>query len=173
MHQCLNLLGSDRDDKRHRLRPNSYLAKDHMSALSILLNLLWIVFGGLEMAIGLGCRRSHYGNHNCWPALGPSGIQHRRLHPASLRSESGFSSGTFRYRGYRHRTIWDSWQYHMAGARGLVASAGAPHHPILLAISIIGIPFAWAHLKLAGMALWPIGKMIVAADAPLQYRRQR
>ncbi len=44
---------------------------------------------------------------------------------------------------------------------------------LLLTISIIGIPFAWAHLKLAGMALWPIGKMIVPADAPLQYRRQR
>ena len=26
-----------------------------------------------------------------------------------------------------------------------------------LAITIIGIPFAWAHLKLAGLALWPIG----------------
>jgi len=32
---------------------------------------------------------------------------------------------------------------------------------ILLALTIIGIPFAWAHLKLAGLALWPIGKMIV------------
>uniref|UniRef100_UPI0035B4E3D5 YccF domain-containing protein n=1 Tax=Aestuariivirga sp. TaxID=2650926 RepID=UPI0035B4E3D5 len=34
----------------------------------------------------------------------------------------------------------------------------------LLAITIIGIPFAWAHLKLAGIALWPIGKMIVPKD---------
>jgi uncharacterized membrane protein YccF (DUF307 family) len=32
---------------------------------------------------------------------------------------------------------------------------------LLLAVTIIGIPFAWAHLKLAGIALWPIGKMIV------------
>jgi len=32
---------------------------------------------------------------------------------------------------------------------------------IALAITIIGIPFAWAHLKLAGIALWPIGKIIV------------
>ena len=43
---------------------------------------------------------------------------------------------------------------------------------IVLAITIIGIPFAWAHLKLAGMALWPIGKIIVDADdAPLRYPR--
>jgi uncharacterized membrane protein YccF (DUF307 family) len=32
---------------------------------------------------------------------------------------------------------------------------------IMLFITIIGIPFAWAHVKLAGLALWPIGKMIV------------
>ena len=35
----------------------------------------------------------------------------------------------------------------------------------LLAVTIIGIPFAWAHLKLAGLGLWPIGRMIVPADA--------
>ena len=41
---------------------------------------------------------------------------------------------------------------------------------VVLAITIIGLPFAWAHLKLAGIALWPIGKAIVAADdAPLRY----
>jgi uncharacterized membrane protein YccF (DUF307 family) len=34
---------------------------------------------------------------------------------------------------------------------------------IALAITIVGIPFAWAHLKLAGIALWPIGKVIVPA----------
>jgi uncharacterized membrane protein YccF (DUF307 family) len=32
---------------------------------------------------------------------------------------------------------------------------------IMLAITIVGIPFAW--VKLAGLALWPIGKMIVPA----------
>ena len=35
----------------------------------------------------------------------------------------------------------------------------------VLAFTIVGIPFAWAHLKLAGIALWPIGKEIVAIDA--------
>ena len=32
-------------------------------------------------------------------------------------------------------------------------------------MTIIGIPFAWVHLKLAGIALWPIGKDIVPIDA--------
>jgi uncharacterized membrane protein YccF (DUF307 family) len=36
---------------------------------------------------------------------------------------------------------------------------------VLLAITLIGIPFAWAHLKLAGIALWPIGKIIVPVDS--------
>ena len=34
---------------------------------------------------------------------------------------------------------------------------------VMLAVTIVGIPFAWAHLKLAGIALWPVGKTIVPA----------
>jgi len=36
-------------------------------------------------------------------------------------------------------------------------------YALAFAITIIGIPFAWANLKLAGIALWPIGKTIVPA----------
>jgi uncharacterized membrane protein YccF (DUF307 family) len=32
---------------------------------------------------------------------------------------------------------------------------------LALAITIIGLPFAWAHLKLAGASLFPLGKEIV------------
>ena len=35
---------------------------------------------------------------------------------------------------------------------------------IALTITIIGIPFAWAHVKLAIASLFPIGKRIVAVD---------
>src|SRR5207249_1986402 len=35
---------------------------------------------------------------------------------------------------------------------------------VLLAITIIGLPFAWAHLKLIPISLWPIGKIIVSSD---------
>jgi uncharacterized membrane protein YccF (DUF307 family) len=40
----------------------------------------------------------------------------------------------------------------------------ALHHVVLavgLAITIIGIPFAWQHLKMAGIALAPVGKAVV------------
>jgi uncharacterized membrane protein YccF (DUF307 family) len=44
---------------------------------------------------------------------------------------------------------------------------------ILFAITIIGIPFAWAHFKLAALALWPIGKTIVPNDfQPAAYTRR-
>jgi uncharacterized membrane protein YccF (DUF307 family) len=39
----------------------------------------------------------------------------------------------------------------------IVAAAG-------FAITIIGIPFAWAHVKLALASLFPIGKTVVAVD---------
>ncbi len=35
------------------------------------------------------------------------------------------------------------------------------------AVTIIGLPFAWAHLKLAGLSLWPIGMTVIPSnDAP-------
>jgi uncharacterized membrane protein YccF (DUF307 family) len=40
--------------------------------------------------------------------------------------------------------------------------------------TIIGIPFAWAPLKLARLALWPIAKVIVAIErAPFGYPYRR
>ena len=33
-----------------------------------------------------------------------------------------------------------------------------------LAITLIGIPFAWAHLKLTALSLWPVGKTIVTVE---------
>ena len=42
----------------------------------------------------------------------------------------------------------------------------ALHHLVIavpLAISIIGIPFAWQHVKLAGASLTPVGKAVIEA----------
>ena len=50
-------------------------------------------------------------------------------------------------------------------ARRMVAGARPPCHVALgLALTVIGIPFAWAHLKLAVLSLWPIGRTIVIAE---------
>ena len=46
---------------------------------------------------------------------------------------------------------------------GLWMAVGWVVAAVIMAITIVGLPFAWAHLKLAGLALWPIGKIIVPA----------
>jgi uncharacterized membrane protein YccF (DUF307 family) len=47
---------------------------------------------------------------------------------------------------------------------GLLLALGHLVSAILCAITIIGIPFAIAHLRLAGLALMPLGKQIVSID---------
>jgi uncharacterized membrane protein YccF (DUF307 family) len=39
-------------------------------------------------------------------------------------------------------------------------------------IVIIGIPFGWAHLELARLALWPIGRMIVPGNVAAGTHRE-
>ena len=43
---------------------------------------------------------------------------------------------------------------------------------IACALTIIGIPFAFAHLKLAGIALFPIGQTVVAKEVAQEARRR-
>ena len=63
---------------------NEAKGQPEMSTLSVLLNLLWIIFGGLWMAAA-------------WviavPAVDKSGFQHRCLHAAALWPESRFTRG--------------------------------------------------------------------------------
>src|SRR4030095_892546 len=42
-----------------------------------------------------------------------------------------------------------------------------------LAITIIGIPFAWAHVQPVPISLWPIGKMIVNSEEAERLRSGR
>src|SRR3974390_1577421 len=143
-----------------------------MSPVSFILNIFWVVFGGLWMAvcwviaavimaitiIGLPWARAAFNIASY--ALLPFGRK------AVSRAEySGHDIGTGPL-GLIGNVIW----LVLAGwwlALGHLITA------VLLAVTIIGIPFAWAHLKLAGIALWPIGKMIVDADdAALHYARR-
>ena len=49
---------------------------------------------------------------------------------------------------------------------GLLAAVAWVIAALIMAITIIGIPFAWAHLKLAGASLAPVGTEIVPRDSP-------
>ena len=41
------------------------------------------------------------------------------------------------------------------------------------AITIIGIPFAWAHLKLAAAAIAPVGKIVVPSEVATEIDREK
>ncbi len=137
-----------------------------MSLVSLLLNILWLVFGGVWMAVGWVTAAfimaiTIVGLPWTWAALN---IASYTLLPfgrkAVSRAEySGCHDIGTGPLGLLGNVIWlvlAGWWLALAH----VVTA------ILLAVTIIGIPFAWAHLKLAGIALWPIGKEIVPADAP-------
>ena len=113
----------------------------------------------------LADRRRHHGDHHHRHSVGAGGVQHRPLHascpsasPRSIASSIAASRHRHRRRSARLGNI--VWLV-LAGwwlALGHLITA------VALAITIIGIPFAWAHLKLAGIALWPIGKEIVPRE---------
>jgi len=135
-----------------------------MPLLRLLLNILWIVTGGIWMAagwllaavimaitiIGLPWARAAF-NIALYTLL-PFGQQ--AVSRAEYTGDDDLGTGPLGTLGNIVWLLLAGWWL----ALGHLITA------ILLAITIIGLPFAWAHLKLAGMALWPIGKMIVPLE---------
>ena len=137
-----------------------------MSMLRLLLNLLWIITGGVWMAlawliagvimvltiVGIPWARAAF-NIALYTLL-PFG--HRAVPRYQVTGYDDVGTGPL---GVVGNVIW----FVLAGwwlALGHLVAA------VVLAITIIGIPFAWAHLKLAALALWPIGKVIVPDEYP-------
>ena len=145
-----------------------------MSPVSILLNVLWLVFGGLLMALGwviaavimaitiIGLPWAKAALNIASYTLLPFG--RKAVSRAEYSGRHDIGTGPFGLLGNIVWLVLAGWWL----ALGHLAAA------IGFAITIIGIPFAWAHLKLAGIALWPIGKEIVdAGAAPVSYPRPR
>ena len=132
-----------------------------MSPVSLLLNLLWIVFGGLWMAIGwlvaavimaitvIGIPWARAAFNIASYTMLPFG--RKAVSRAEHLGTQDIGTGLLGFIGNLIWLILAGWWL----ALGHVLFA------IIWAVTIVGIPFAWAHLKLAGIALWPIGKMIV------------
>jgi uncharacterized membrane protein YccF (DUF307 family) len=134
-----------------------------MPPISLLMNILWIFFGGLWMAaawmiaavimaitiVGLPWARAAF-NIGAYTLL-PFG--QRAVPRDRLTGQSDIGTGPLGWIGNLIWLLLAGWWL----ALGHVITA------IILAVTIIGIPFAWAHLKLAGLALWPIGKVIIPA----------
>ncbi len=127
-----------------------------MSTTSLLLNVLWIVLGGFYMAAGwliaavimmitiVGIPWARAALTIALYTLLPFG------HTVVDRP-TGLGSSPLGFLGNLIWLVLAGWWL----ALGHLITA------VLLAITIIGLPFAWAHLKLAGLALWPIGKDVV------------
>jgi uncharacterized membrane protein YccF (DUF307 family) len=135
-----------------------------MSPLAILFNLAWIVFGGLWMAVGwliaavlmaitiIGIPWARAAFNIAAYTLLPFG--QRAVSRAEHYGQHDIGTGPLGFIGNLIWLILAGWWL----ALGHLVLA------VLLAVTIIGIPFAWAHLKLAGLALWPIGKTIVPIE---------
>ena len=135
-----------------------------MSALSLLLNVLWIVFGGLWMAVGwiiaavlmavtiVGLPWARAAFNIASYTLLPFG--QKAVSRAQYYGSEDLGTGPLGVLGNIVWLVLAGWWL----ALGHLITA------ILLAVTIVGIPFAWAHLKLAGIALWPIGKIIVPGE---------
>jgi uncharacterized membrane protein YccF (DUF307 family) len=141
--------------------------------MSLLLNLLWIVFGGLWMAIawtiaavimaitiiGLPWARAAFtiAVYSLLP-FGQTAVS--RAHYTGREDLGTGPAGTLGNLVWLVLAGWWLALGHILFALGW-------------AITIIGLPFAWAHLKLAGLALWPIGKMIVPVEEERRQYRYR
>ena len=142
-----------------------------MSLLKILLNLLWLVCGGLWMAAGwalaalimaltiIGLPWTRAAFTIAFYALLPFG--HHAVSREAYTGHADLGSGPLGALGNLAWLLLAGWWL----ALGHIVTA------CLLAVTIIGIPFAWAHLKLAGIALWPIGRTIISdEDAGVSFR---
>lgn len=132
-----------------------------MQPVSILLNILWILIGGAWMAFGwliaaiimaitiIGLPWARASLNIAAYTLLPFGS--RAVNRYEITGQEDVGTGPLGVIGNLIWLILAGWWL----ALGHLITA------VLMAITIIGIPFAWAHLKLAGIALWPIGKAIV------------
>jgi uncharacterized membrane protein YccF (DUF307 family) len=124
-----------------------------MSPLSFLLNILWLICGGLVAALAwviaavvmaitiIGLPWSFAALRIALYTLLPFGHEMRTRRDAGVLSTLG-------------NIVW----FVLAGwwlALGHLLLA------VAFALTIIGLPFAWAHLKLAGASLFPVGTEIV------------
>jgi uncharacterized membrane protein YccF (DUF307 family) len=124
-----------------------------MSPLSLVLNILWLLCGGLAAALAwliaaglmaitvIGLPWSFGALRIALYTLLPFGQEMRSRPDAGLLSTLG-------------NIVWFVVAGWWLAIIHLVLA-------LALAITIIGLPFAWAYLKLAGASLAPLGKEIV------------
>lgn len=139
--------------------------------MSLLLNIIWILLGGAWMAFGwliaavimaitiVGLPWARAAVNIALYTLMPFG--YKAVPRDRLTGQEDIGTGVLGGLGNIIWLVFAGWW--LALAHVITA--------VMLAVTIIGIPFAWAHLKLAGIALWPIGKTIVPKDEAMPAHR--
>ncbi|MGH7034235.1 MAG: YccF domain-containing protein [Stellaceae bacterium] len=135
-----------------------------MSLLRFLLNLAWILTGGLWMAVGwviagvlmaitiIGLPWTRAAFNIALYTFLPFGTT--TVSRARFTGEEDFGTGPLGVLGNIIWLVLAGWWLAIAH---LIFAIG-------LAVTLIGIPFAWAHLKLVPISLWPIGRMVVTVE---------
>ncbi len=134
-----------------------------ISPIALILNIIWLALGGALAAIGwfiaalfmvitiigIPWARAAFDNgvYTLWP-FGAKPLARDRLYGEDI------GTGPL---GFLGNIIW-------LVLAGWWLALGHVFAAIGLAITIIGLPFAWAHLKLAGFALWPIGRTLAHSE---------
>lgn len=140
--------------------------------MALILNIIWLICGGLVMAvlwflagvlaaitiIGLPWARACFNiaSFSLWP-FGREAISR-----ATLTGRDDLGTGPL---GVVGNIVWFV-------VLGIWLALGHLAAAIASALTIIGIPFAWQHLKLAGMSLAPIGTTIVDKHVAEEARRR-
>lgn len=140
--------------------------------MSLILNIIWVVFGGLVMAaswllaalimaltvVGLPWARAclNIALYSLWP-FGKDAVS-RKI----LTGKDDLGTGAL---GAIGNVVW----FLLAGVWLALGHVGAA---VICALTIIGIPLAIGHLKLASLALFPVGKAIVAKEVADEARRR-
>jgi uncharacterized membrane protein YccF (DUF307 family) len=143
-----------------------------MAPLRLLLNILWFVLGGVIAGlawylagivaaitiIGLPWARACFriGTYTFFP------FGRDVIWQSELTGRPQGAAGAFRFIG---NVIW----FVVFGWILLVIHVAAA---LACFVSIIGIPFGWAHFKLAAASVFPLGQRIVAVDVARLARDQ-
>jgi uncharacterized membrane protein YccF (DUF307 family) len=130
--------------------------------LNLVLNVIWVLFCGFWMALGYDVA----GIICCVLIITiPFGVASFRiaayaLWPFGRTSVERPDAGAASCAGNVIWLVFAGWWL----ALGHILTA------IPLALTIIGIPFAWANLKMIPLALMPLGREIVSTDQPFGAR---
>ena len=134
-------------------------------------NLIWFIFGGVLMGLGwwlvgllafitiIGIpwgRACFVIGQFCFFPFGQEAISRKELHQKEDIGTSGF--------GVLGNVIWFIFA-------GLWLAIGHIFSAVVCFLTIIGIPFGIQHLKLAGIALAPIGQTIVSTEVAAAARK--